>query len=149
MECKYCKKSSQDGDFIYETKYFRVFLADEQSYLGRCVIALKRHCETLSDLNEEEWLDFAKLVKHLESALKKAFDATMFNWTCLMNDAYKSSKPNPHAHGHFRPRYNHKVKFAGLVFEDTEFGYHYDRTRTLEVSDEVKKKIIQKIKDNL
>ncbi len=66
-----------------------------------------------------------------------------------MNDAYKKSPPKPHIHWHFRPRYDRKVEFAGLLFEDPEFGSHYDKNRTLEVSDETKKKIIEKIKENL
>lgn len=86
-------------------------------------------------------------MKKLESALKKSFNATMSNWTCLMNNAYQNEPPNPHIHWHFRPRYNHKVEFAGLTFEDPEFGHHYDRTRKQEISVDVKRKIIEKIRE--
>lgn len=149
MECEYCKKSNKDTDFVYETKYWSVFLAPKQGYLGRCVIVLKRHCGDLAELDDEEWLDFKEVVKRLESALKKSFNATMFNWTCLMNNAYQNNPPNPHVHWHFRPRYNHKVEFEGITFEDPDFRYHYDRTRDQKISDEIKRKIIEKIKENL
>ena len=139
--CQYLKKDIP----IYETKYWRVVLASDQRYLGRCFVALKRHCGNLAELKKEEWLDFAELAKKLEAALKKAFDATMFNWTCLMNNAYQEAHPNPHVHWHFRPRYNHKVKFAGLIFEDEEFGHHYDNVKSKEISTETKNKIIEKI----
>ena len=134
---------------IYETKYWRVVLSENQDYLGRCVIILKRSCKNLSSLKKEEWKDFIKLVKLLESGLKKAFDATMFNWSCLMNDAYKSKTPNPSVHWHFRPRYNHEVKLANTTFKDPEFAHHYARERSILVSEKIRKIIISKIKDNL
>lgn len=138
-----------DQEPIYETNYFKIFLSIKQDYLGRCVILTKRHRGDLSELNNEEWLDFAKLVKKMECALKKAFDATMYNWTCLMNNAFQKEPPVPHVHWHFKPRYNHKVEFTGETFEDPEFGHHYGRNRKKQVSEEIKKEIIQKIKENL
>ena len=154
IKCEYCSKGERKGlrnlhDFVCETKYWEVYLSYNQCYLGRCIIALKRHSENLSDLNKKEWEDFAKLIRRMESALKKAFDATMFNWTCLMNSAYKSKKPNPHVHWYFGPRYNHEVKFAGAIFKDLEFGKHYSIERAQIVKKEVCKKIIQRIKECL
>jgi diadenosine tetraphosphate (Ap4A) HIT family hydrolase len=78
------------GEIIFETKYWTVKLFPDQAYLGRCVILLNRDCGNLSGLTKEEVLDFHEnIVKKLESTFKKVFDATMFNWTCLMNHAYK------------------------------------------------------------
>ncbi len=147
MECICCKKPDEN-ELISETKFWKVILASDQAYLGRCYVVLKRRGD-LAELNDEEWLDFRELLKRLESALRKAFNATMFNWTCLMNNAYQNKPPNPHVHWHFRPRYNHKVEFAGLVFEDPEFAHHYNRVRKQEVSNDVKRKIVERIKENL
>ena len=75
----------QDEFILYETEFWKVILSDEQSYLGRSVIILKRNCGELSNLTSEEWLDFHKnIVKKLELTFKKIFNATMFNWGCLM-----------------------------------------------------------------
>jgi len=118
------------NELIYETDFWKIFLLGDQYYLGRCVIILKRKEGNLSNLTSEEWMDFHKnVVKKLEKALKKAFKATMFNWTCLMNNAYKSKNPKPLVHWHFRPRYNHKVKFGGDTYEDHIFAHHYSRSR--------------------
>lgn len=149
MKCKYCGFSNQDNDFILETACWKILLSENQHYLGRCVIVLKRHCENLSELKQEEWIDFAEVVNKLEASLKEAFNAPMFNWTCMMNNDYKLEKPNPHVHWHLRPRYKSKIEFNGLFFEDAEFGHHYDRTKTKEVSCDVQKKIIEKIRKNL
>lgn len=147
MECHLCKINH--NEIIYETKYWLVHLAPDQTYLGRCYVTLKRHCGDLAELKKEEMLDFLEIVKRLESAMKKAFNAIMFNWTCLMNNAYREKNPNPHVHWHFRPRYNHKIKFAGLEFEDKNFGEHYLSGTNRKISKEVKEKIIKEIKQNL
>lgn len=86
--------SDRPKDFIFETKHWEVYLNPDQYYLGRCVLSAIRNVGTLSDLTKDEWLDFAKLVKKIESSFKKAFGATMFNWTCLMNNAFQEKTPN-------------------------------------------------------
>jgi len=73
----------------------------------------------------------------------------MFNWTCLMNGAYKNNPPDPHVHWHARPRYSKPVVFEGIEFEDKEFGHHYARHTDREVSTEIFKKIINEIQNNL
>jgi diadenosine tetraphosphate (Ap4A) HIT family hydrolase len=135
---------------ILETKFWKVVLAPDQAYLGRCTVFLKGDCGELSNLTSEEWTDFYKnIVKKLEYAFKKAFDATMFNWTCFMNDAYKDKNPKPRVHWNLRPRYNHDVKFAGEQFQDLEFTRHYTLERRKIVSNETLKKISERVKKYL
>jgi len=131
---------------LYETKFWKVILRGDQAYLGRCVIVLKRESQEMSDLTPKEWSDFhANVIQKLEPAFKKAFDATMFNWTVIMSSAYKSETPNPQVHWHFRPRYSHDIDFAGEKFVDSEFAHHYDRKRTQLVSMDVLKKIFKEV----
>lgn len=138
--------ADKSKNFIFETKHWEVYLNPDQYYLGRAVVVSKRDVDSMSGLNDDEWLDFAKLVKKFELALKKAFGATMFNWSCLMNNAYKNNPPDPHVHWHVRPRYKKPVKFEGLKFEDKEFGHHYARHTNRVLPDEVFNKIVKKIK---
>lgn len=114
-------------NLIFETHYWKTILAEDQMYFGRCVVVLKRSCGTLAEITEEEMLDFLKLVQRFESVLKKEYGAVMFNYTCLMNDAYKNTPPNPQVHWHFRPRYNKTVTFQGTEFTDPNFAHHYNR----------------------
>jgi len=136
-------------DLIFETKYWKVILAEDQYYIGRCYISLKRECGDLADLKKEEIIDFLELVKKLENALKKSFNATMFNWSCLMNNAYKDKNPKPQVHWHLWPRYRNKVEFGGEIFEDKEFAHYYERKTDRKLSSEVRIKIIKKIRENL
>jgi diadenosine tetraphosphate (Ap4A) HIT family hydrolase len=136
-------------DLIFETKYWNIVLSQDQHYIGRCCIVLKRKCGDLAELKKEELLDFLEVVKKIENALRKEFNATMFNWTCLMNDAYQEKNPMPQVHWHLRPRYKNKVEFAGEVFEDKEFGHHYARGTARKLSSETRAKIIESIKKAL
>lgn len=139
------------GDLITETEYWIILLAPDQRNLGTCVVALKRDSGDLAELKDEEWGEFSKIVKNLESALKNAFNSTMFNWGCLMNSSYLSDPPNPHVHWHFIPRYKQKVEFEELMFEDPCFGSSTMKAKggIRKVADDIRMKIIEKIKDNL
>lgn len=112
---------------VFETRYWVVVLNPyDQLYLGRSVIILKRHAPTLASVSNAEWLDYKQLVGVFAKAASEAFGAEHFNWTFNMNHAFRENPPRPHVHGHVRPRYRSEVKFAGLTFEDREFGSHYD-----------------------
>lgn len=138
-------KDRNYGDYIFETPYWVIFLAPNQSNIGTCVVALKRHYGTLDGLKDEEWIDFGKIVKKLEHSLKKAFNTTMFNWGALMNADYLKKNPDPHIHWHFIPRYNFELEFEGLIFEDKYFGSMHPRP-IREVPESIRMKIIETIK---
>jgi len=72
----------------------------------------------------------------------------MFNWGCLMNDAYQITPPNPQVHFHFRPRYDREVSFAGEKFIDPNFGHHYIREPKRLVSDGIRQKIVKAIQNS-
>jgi diadenosine tetraphosphate (Ap4A) HIT family hydrolase len=117
---------------LFETNHWFVSLWENQYYLGRASIEYKdvskRH---LSELSEEEVLELFSLIKKYEIALKKTFNTTNFNWTCLMNNSYKEkNKDNPDPlHIHILPRYKDTVEFNGEVFKDEVFANHYDKTK--------------------
>ena len=48
--CAWCDLSNEDKRYqLYETEFWSVFLSDEQDYIGRCILVLKRHCGSMSD----------------------------------------------------------------------------------------------------
>ena len=109
--------------FIFESKYWEVVLNPNQTYLGRSVLLLKRQCGDLAEITRDEILDFFDLVKKMESMFREVFGATMFNWSCLMNNAYQEKPSHPQVHWHFIPRYDHPVEFAGKTFRDPNFSH--------------------------
>ena len=121
--CEYCQIIGGYGKIIWETDYWNIYLAPSQRYLGTCVVALKRHCKDLSELNDTEWIDFAKIVQKLEKSLEDLFSPTLFNWSCFKNSVFRGENPEPEIHWHFIPRYKDSVVFEDTIFHDPDFGY--------------------------
>lgn len=147
MTCPICTwtAKSRDYRFIFGSKHWRVTLPPNQSLVGTCTVALQRHVGTLASLTNEEMLDFLSIVSRLEKALKLAFGATMFNWSCLMNLAYRESSPNPHVHWWVMPRYNHPVTVGDVTFDDPLFGNPFSHERKREVTERLRDEIIHRI----
>ena len=59
----------------------------------------------------------------MEFVLDELFKPTLFNWSCFKNAAYRAENPDPEVHWHLIPRYDRKVEFQGIKFEDPNFGY--------------------------
>ena len=87
---------------------------------------MNSHKVSLAKLDEDDWLELKTIINCYEEKVSTEYGAELFNWSCLMNDAYKD-KPfqSPHVHWHVRPRYSSVVKIADTVFTDEEFGKHY------------------------
>ena len=151
MSCPICSWTSEDPDYllVQVTQYWRICLAPNQSLLGRCVISLKRHAGDLANLTEPELLEFLVVVRKLESSLKTSFGASMFNWACYMNHAYRETPPNPHIHWWGVPRYDRSVEFGGLRFEDPHFGNPYDHYRVIHLPRALRLEIVENMKTHL
>ena len=140
-------RNMQNDNILWETEHWKVILAEDQAYLGRGVIVLKRRpCTSLPELCDDELLDLKNnVMTPYEAAVKKAFGAEMFNWSCFMNDAYQNNPPDPHMHWHVRPRYRHSVTVEGEVFADDKFGHHYTPLTMRIVSPELRKTIADRL----
>ncbi|MGN0542829.1 MAG: HIT family protein [Acutalibacteraceae bacterium] len=148
--CYWCNfTDAEKQSILFESAYWYVFLADKQDYIGRCVIVLKRHCENLSGLDLPEWIELKEIVNKLEDCFKYILGADLCNWSCLMNDFYKSTTPNPHLHIHVRPRYGKTVTINGNSYADLEFGHHYQPKKEAMLTDNDRKTLFQKIKNFL
>ena len=93
-----------------------------QDHPGYCIIGNDK--ESLSDLEPEAWQELGEIEKELERICKKLFDATMFNFACLMNNAYRDGEALK-VHYHFVPRYKNELKLFGKVYKDRHFGYNF------------------------
>ena len=125
-ECDWCHLSEEDRKYLLcDSGYWSVFLADEQDYIGRCILVLKRHCGSMAELTDDEWKDLLHLIRKLEMCAKTVFGAELCNWSCLMNSFYKEPEPCPHLHIHVRPRYRNPLVINGNTYSDDFFGHHY------------------------
>lgn len=145
--CDWCNLSKEDKQFlVYDSKSWSVFLADEQDYVGRCILVCKRHCNSLPELTNDEWNELFNLISKVERCLKTVLGATLCNWSCLMNSFYKESSPNPHLHIHVRPRYDKPVIIDGNTYIDNEFGHHYALNKNSVLSDKDREEILTQLK---
>lgn len=140
-------------DALFSTQYWDIALVNEDMYLGRLVIKTKENRVSLPDLTEEEQKDFFMLIKSVEAFFRETLQATMFNYSCLMNHAYRDGE-NPHVHFHFRPRYKNPITILGHTFTDPNFGEHYisptlTRQETHPLPEEVRVFITQHLVDYL
>ena len=108
---------------LYKGKNWDIIFGDWcQEFVGYCVIGNDK--ESLSNLAPEAWEELGELEKELERVCRKVFGATMFNFACLMNNAYRDNE-TPHVHYHFVPRYKNELKLFGKIYKDKHFGYNF------------------------
>lgn len=108
---------------LYKSENWEVIFVDWcQDFVGDCIISCNK--ESLSELTADDWVELGKIEKELERVSKKLFNATMFNFACLMNNAYRD-KVTPHVHFHFIPRYDDERIILGKKYKDKHFGYNF------------------------
>lgn len=126
-DCDVCIAIPKNVYVLLETEHWVVSLAQDQTLLGRSYVTAKTHTSSIRELSKEQWDDLHCVMATFEKAVTNAFGAVLFNWACLMNDAYKeaANPQSPHVHWHARPRYSTPVTIHGETFTDEHFGKHY------------------------
>jgi diadenosine tetraphosphate (Ap4A) HIT family hydrolase len=120
---------------IKEYKYWTVFIHENQSYLGRCVVWCKReNALDLIDATKEEREELFLILKELKKALIKTFQPDWFNYSFLGNSTQ-------HLHCHLVPRYAKPRIFEGIQFEDKLFGHNWRTDHNFIIPEAVLNKI--------
>ena len=150
-KCEICPllvgQTAADDNVILQTERWVAVLDKNQCYLGKSFITLRQHKETLSDLDEADWMELHHVIRQLERAVKEAFGADVCNWECLMNNAVKAGQPT-HVHWHLYPRYLGGATFAGEEFPDLKWPRHLENAVHM-VGDETFHKIMQALRSQL
>lgn len=120
MDCLLCSVDSRK--LVKEYGFWRVELFENQSYLGRCVVILKRHVEDAFDCSDEELAELNSVSRQLKSALTNAFQPDLYNYAFLGN-------VDRHVHMHFVPRYSRPKSVGEVKFTDDRFGKNYAPAR--------------------
>ena len=122
--CEWCAYKENKW-LLHKSSHWSVYLADVQDYVGRCILVLNRHCGSLSELDLSEWIELKTIVDKLEYIYKEVLGAELSNWSCLLNNFYKGTTPDPHLHLHVRPRYKNEIIINNHAYTDAEFAHHY------------------------
>ena len=108
---------------LYKGLTWKVIFVDWcQEFIGDCIISCDK--EKLSELTDDDWKELGKIEKELERVCNKLFKSTMYNFACLMNNAYKDNE-KPHVHFHFIPRYKNELILFNKIYKDKHFGYNF------------------------
>ena len=150
-DCEICPllvgQTASDDNVILQTERWVAVLDRNQCYLGKSFITLRQHKETLSELDEADWMELHQVIRQLEQAVKGAFGTDVCNWECLMNNAVKAGQ-STHVHWHLHPRYLADTIFAGEEFPDPKWSRHLGGAVYM-VSDETFREIMQILRSRL
>lgn len=116
MNCPLC--SPELGPVVWESVCWRVVLNRNQNLLGKCFLALRRHCEAVAELTPEEWADLHAQMILATDVLAYALSPDHFNYVFLQNQDH-------HVHMHIVPHYAAPRTYADLTFEDPDNPAHY------------------------
>jgi len=112
MACEICDTPWPElGSF----RDWRVTVSRDQNYLGKCIIALRRHEEDFLALRAEEREEMWQATSAVRDALTRCFAPDHFNYQILGNLV-------PHVHMHLSPRYTSPREFTGMTFTDEHWG---------------------------
>ncbi len=96
---------------LFEFNHWVVSVRPKQPTIGSLVISLKRSCENLGDISDEESRELSLVFSKIEKALKAAFSYDKINYLCLM-------MIDNQVHFHAIPRYKHPLIFEGKTYID-------------------------------
>lgn len=96
MSCAFCTDLARTGELIHENENAWVLLHPDWSPRGHAMVVAKRHAENASDLDEDQWLELARLFRRTEKAL---LEATGTQRAIVM----KLGIQTPHLHLHIYP----------------------------------------------
>lgn len=128
---------------VKDYNYWEVFVHENQSYLGRCVIWCKRNnALDLTDATIEEREELFAILRELRKAIQDAFQPDWFNYSFLGNEMR-------HLHCHFVPRYQNERVFGNVTFRDERWGRNWQIDHNFLTSETLREQIKLKIQKAL
>lgn len=121
--CPVCGFRLESG-LVGAWPHWQVVVNQNQNYLGKLMLVLRRHEEDVTALTPEEQTEFWRVLQLAREALVRLFQPEHFNYAFLMNQ-------DAHVHLHVIPRYAQPRQFAGLEFADGGMGEHYQLTQKI------------------
>ncbi|GAB4147498.1 MAG: hypothetical protein OHK0017_09280 [Patescibacteria group bacterium] len=101
---------------VYSFKHWTFEISFRQHTLACFIFFLNRYAEEIHELTNEEWLQFKKLTKIVDTLYQNSFfKPDKINYLQLGNKV-------KHLHFHGIPRYERSINFNGKVWVDRSFG---------------------------
>lgn len=110
--CNYCSKNEALNNLMIEIGQLRVstlYLFREQTYRGRCIVALNEHETEFFHLSQDKQDAYMRDVAQAAAAIEKAFQPDKVNYGAFGDTM-------PHVHFHIVPKYKDGYTW-GKMFE--------------------------------
>lgn len=129
--CISCTPPEDDPNTFAVSNHWKLALHPDQTVPGSLLVVSLRHVPKISELTRAEAADFFTVAAAIERAMEDELKASMVNFSCLRNWAFRSvdpspplvnGQPNPHVHWHVAPRFAGPVTIGEEVFVDSQFG---------------------------
>ena len=100
MDCYFCKLINDNNNnyFVKELKFGKLYLHENQSYLGRCYYIWKSHVDDFTILPPSDFAEATIEVQSIATILKTVLNSPRINIAILGNQI-------SHLHWHIIPRY--------------------------------------------
>ena len=96
--CRYCSKGTDIAEVVADLEVSTLYITKDQSYKGRCIIALNDHKKELFQLDSKELQAFSRDMARAAKAIYEVFKPGKINYAAF-GDTY------PHVHFHLVPKY--------------------------------------------
>lgn len=124
---------------IKQGKYWSIVFRESTTTLGNCVIICNRQCSSMGELTPVESAEFPDICKWYEDKIKRLYNCEKFNYVAMM-------MKEEFVHFHVIPRYSKPVEKYGLTWIDEDWPKG-TRLNKIDISDEIKRQIIDDIKN--
>mgnify|MGYP000670791822 CR=1 FL=1 len=104
-DCLFCKIGNKKikSFILKDTKFSLAFLDINPLTPGHTLVIPKKHRKSFSELKNNEFVDFFKIIKNLMNLLRKKLKVNSF--TLGVNDGKEAGQTIEHLHFHIIPRY--------------------------------------------
>ena len=103
---------------IARSEHWDLILNHNKNLLGKVMLVLRRHAQSVTDLTPEEWPELHTEVRRVTCAIAECFRPDHFNFAFLQNQ-------DRHVQLHVIPRYASARSFGGQRLEDPDYPDHY------------------------
>ncbi|HEX5774456.1 MAG TPA: hypothetical protein VFY28_00625 [Candidatus Paceibacterota bacterium] len=136
---------------IYDGLSWKLYLNEDQRYLGRAYVWLKschRDFHQLGDLNPDDLEELMRILRTYHATVRDLWNADTLNYGWLGNEYHMH---RGHGHMHVVPRYAAPPEFGGREYPDERWGQDYKpydklklpRNELLSITDELKERFIE------
>jgi ATP adenylyltransferase len=119
-ECVFCSLAASkvdiDSGLLEKTEFSYCVLNAFPYGSGHLLVLPQRHVADLSDLSDEEYLDFTLLLRRVVVAIEQAYSADGMNVGMNLGKAAGAGIPK-HLHAHALPRWNGDTNFMTSIGE--------------------------------